>query len=217
MTQDSYFIDEYGVKYSLYKTNLIEAPWYIKEYEIPEGVAIVGRQAFLRNGQLKKIKLPSTVREIRASAFEGCSIEELNLPEGLLEIHPGAFYQTPIHTLKLPATLRAIGEESFAHCPLTHVELPESLVAIGEAAFDKCLKLESITSLSPRFKTIDGVLFSGDMKTLLCYPPAKKAEHYEIPEGVDPQTLGAYIDMIGASDDKGMAVPFFEASPVLDQ
>lgn len=38
-----------------------------------------------------------------------------------------------------------------------------------------------------------------------------------IPEGVDPQTLGAYIDMIGASDDKGMAVPFFEASPVLDQ
>lgn len=195
MTKNSFFIDDQGVKYSPYKTNLIEAAWYIKEYDIPEGVTTVGRQAFLRNSQLKKITFPSTLREIHSSAFEGCGFEELDLPEGLLEIHPGAFYQTPIKTLKLPSTLRAIGEESFMGCLLTHVELPESLVGIGEAAFDKCLNLESITSKSPNFKSVDGVLYSGDMKTLICYPCAKKCEHYEIPEGVETIAFKAFSDV----------------------
>lgn len=38
-----------------------------------------------------------------------------------------------------------------------------------------------------------------------------------IPESTDPQTLASYIDMIGSSDDKGMAVPYFEGAVVEDQ
>ena len=39
----------------------------------------------------------------------------------------------------------------------------------------------------------------------------------DIPASTDPQTLDSYIDMIGSSDDKGMAVPYFEGTAVADQ
>ena len=53
--------------------------------------------------------------------------------------------------------------------------------------FDRCSALESIQVHEDNeyFKTIDGVLFSKDMKYLLCYPDARKGESYTVPEGVE--------------------------------
>lgn len=39
----------------------------------------------------------------------------------------------------------------------------------------------------------------------------------DIPAETDPKTLDSYIDMIGASDDKGMAVPYYEGAPLPNQ
>ena len=44
----------------------------------------------------------------------------------------------------------------------------------------------------PLYKTVDGVLFSKDGKTLLAYPNARTATHYDVPAGVERIGNGAF-------------------------
>ena len=64
--------------------------------------------------------------------------------------------------------------------------IPGSVTEIGAEAFDGCSSLESI-KVSPEqftFAAIDDVLFNRADKALICYPAGKKAESYEIPQGI---------------------------------
>ena len=56
----------------------------------------------------------------------------------------------------------------------------------GGWAFDGCEALAKIdvASGNKNYSSVDGVLFSKDKKTLVCYPPGKAAKSYEIPRGV---------------------------------
>ena len=77
------------------------------------------------NTYVKRVELPGTITEIKASAFENChALESINLPEGLLTIE----------------------EKAFQGChALNHIQLPQGLTAMGENAFYSCFALESIT------------------------------------------------------------------------
>ena len=55
-----------------------------------------------------------------------------------------------------------------------------------------CDALSSLTVSpdNPRFRSVDGVLFSADGKTLYRYPPGRDEAEYAVPDGVE--TLGEY-------------------------
>lgn len=64
-----------GVLFSPDKTILIAFPpgLEIEKYEIPQGTTLIAERAFKQNPFIKEIKIPKTVVNIQAYAFEACS------------------------------------------------------------------------------------------------------------------------------------------------
>ena len=89
---------------------------------------------------------------------------------------------------------------------LTKVTIPASLKEIAANAFYNMRNLTAIEvdENSPYFKSVDGVLFSKDGKTLYAYPQAKAVDRYDIPDGVTSASSYAFtlsrISTIALSD-----------------
>lgn len=106
---------------------------------IPDGVTVIGEEAFLESAEIEQLVLPDSVREIRTAAFMSC---------------------TNLATAALPGALREIGMGAFCQCSsLEHVELPESLETIGMGAFGACAALEQIT-IPAKIRILSGTVFS---------------------------------------------------------
>lgn len=67
---------------------------------------------------------------------------------------------------------------------LTVCKIPTTVQDISEKVFSSYDSLESIECDSDYFKSIDGVLFTADYKTLVHYPPKKNGTDYVIPDSV---------------------------------
>ena len=70
---------------------------------------------------------------------------------------------------------------------ITSITIPESITDIYEYVFYRCSKLTSITvdEKNTVFKSVDGILYSKDGKTLMSYPVAKTATSFTIPSSVE--------------------------------
>ncbi len=96
-------------------------------------------------------------------------------------------YRSNLKSISLPSSLKRIGSGAFFHCySLQYVEIPASVQEIGIQAFGGCFNLEQIivNEGNIHYCSIDGVLFSKDMKSLVAYPAGCGTENYEIPATV---------------------------------
>jgi len=131
-----------------------DAPWYkyaenVTEVIIEEGVTSVGKHAFKEYIQISKVTLPSTLKEIEQSAFEGCtSLTDLDLSETAVNlIDQEAFAECKALTsVAVPASLKTIGTKAFYNCQsLATLDLSKaSLSTLGERAFYQCKALQKI-------------------------------------------------------------------------
>lgn len=127
--------------------------------------------AFSGSNNLRTIEIPSSVETIGARAFYGCgSLVSASIPEGVA----------------------SIGDEAFWGCSsLEEIDLPASLVQLGEQPFaSQKLRRIGVSKSSVTFASVDGVLFSADKKTLVCYPMGRTYGSYSVPEGTT--AIGAY-------------------------
>ena len=114
---------------------------------------------------------------------------EYTIPDGVTCIGYEAFVdQRHLTSIHIPDSVEVIESRAFLNCyALKELTLPRSLKGEWNYAFEHCYSLERI-DISPdneMYATIDGVLFSKDMKQLHMYPIKKKGEIYKIPEGVE--------------------------------
>lgn len=146
-----------------------------KEYNGKPIVAI-GDKAFDRTeanvgfaNWITSITIPDTVTSIGKNAFYGCTrLESITLPEGL----------------------ESIGDEAFRHCnSLKKIEIPASVTSIGDLAFKQAggahLAEINVAADNKNYSSIDGVLFSKDGKTLICYPTGKVGAPYKMPDSTE--------------------------------
>ena len=111
------------------------------------------------------------------------------------EMIPPAAAPAPVSTPNFLDGQTRLNQASFAgYTSLTTVTIPASVMSISEAAFVNLNNLVSfeVDADSPRFKTIDGVLYSKDGTRLVAYPQGKPGDDYVIPDGVTDVSAYAF-------------------------
>ena len=163
-------------------------------------VTKINSQVFYCFYQLTSVKIPKTVKYIGAEAFCGCErLKEIELPDSLQEIRAKAFSEcTSLKKLVLPKKVAVVHSDIVYRCSsLESIDiLSEVMMTLSENAFrtdpNKLLtstyhsELQSINVLSenPSICSVDGVLYSKDLKTLIRCPEHKKGELI-VPNGVE--------------------------------
>ena len=160
----------------------------LRQINIPEGVTSIGEFAFNSCRALENLVLPDSITHIYNYAFDSCSKVNLpSLPENLETLGELAFQDCNFESVTLPDHLVSVARRAFAgNKNLTTVAVPASVESIDSTAFAECKALTAYTVApeNQNYKSVDGVLFTKDGKTLLDYPAAKPGSFYAVPDGV---------------------------------
>ena len=151
-------------------------------YTVPDGVEVIAPHAFDTAWSLTEIILPDTVKEIGEYAFYQSGLKKIKLPDPVKTIKEGTFtYCQSLESVDL-GKVEKIEAHAFQNCGEFTLTLPDTLTDIEPLAFaNSDIKLEA----NGKYKTVDGVLFTDDGKTLVFYPKYLQDEVYTIPEGVE--------------------------------
>jgi hypothetical protein len=167
-------------------------------------VVAIGEGAFEDCWGLTSITIPNGVTEIGDRAFYCCTgLTSITIPNGVTAIGDDAFSVCiGLSSITIPTSVTAIGDRAFRSCnglTLTSITIPASVIEIGDLAFGSCWSLTSITvdARNTRFSSVNGILFSKDGKTLLCYPAGKTYTSYTIPTSVTAIGDWAFEDCWG--------------------
>ena len=128
---------------------------------------------------------------------EQTSVCKVLIQDGVTSIGEKAFSQCESLTeVYLPNSLTKIGASAFIGCTkLQSIRLPAGVSSIGDYAFSDCEKLSAfqLAPDSPAFSVSeDGVLFTRDRKTLVCYPAGKTVSSYQVPFATVEIGVGAF-------------------------
>lgn len=95
----------------------------------------------------------------------------------------------------IPESVTEISSTAFAHnLTVTSVTVPGTTTKIDTAAFTGCTNLQTITVAedNPAYLSVEGVVFSGDGKTLLAYPAGNTQAEYTVPSFVETVASSAF-------------------------
>lgn len=112
---------------------------------IRSGTKSIASGCFIPAKEIKKIKLPESLMEIGAEAFEDINIESIVVPEGVISI--GDFAFSGCRHLKdvYIQGCKSIGMSAFYNCDsIQNVTLSKNLEEIGQFAFSNCINLQTI-------------------------------------------------------------------------
>ncbi len=182
----------------------------LKEIELPEGLKTIGGSAF-SSSALRRIHIPRNVEslgagafkgsslqyvtfaedakltEISGSAFEGCGLlTSVELPSGIKNIGGKAFSGTSLRSIEFPEGLLSIGGYAFSGTRLYEVNIPAKTASVGAGAFASCHALINIYADegNEAYESVDGVLYSEDLKTIHTFPAGREGS-YKIIDGVE--------------------------------
>lgn len=102
------------------------------------------------NDEVKKIKIPSTVKTISENAFDSCYVaESIEIPASVTSIGDYAFKGcASLLSVSIPTSGDdlTIGDGAFIGCSkLTRVNLPDRIISMGGGCFTGCSNLTNIT------------------------------------------------------------------------
>lgn len=187
----------------------------LKSITIPASVETIAYGAFM-NTDLVEVDFTDTYSLTTVSFAEGSKLKTLGewafqkqkaltsitLPEGLTTIGEGAFYScTALQSITLPEGLTTIGDYAFQDCAaLKSINIPANVETVGNyafslwyEAFDNTVPALTEINVSPdnkNFKSVDGVLYTKDGKTLVAYPVGRTDVKFA--DGVTAIQQGAF-------------------------
>ena len=113
--------------------------------QIPEGVEIIGEEAFMDCSFIRKVIIPYGATKIANKAFYSCtSLREVVIPESVVSIGAGAFFGCKsLRGIKIPNGVELIEDLTFKDCTsLTEFIASDSLSYIHAWAFSGCKSLK---------------------------------------------------------------------------
>ena len=118
----------------------------IREIKIPDGVALIGENAF-KNSTLTSIDIPGSVTSIESKAFNSCAnLISIKLPDSVTTMGTAVFEGcSNLTDVTLPGTRMNIMADTFKNCTsLKKIVLPETVQYIRSGAFSNCIALKEI-------------------------------------------------------------------------
>ena len=146
-------------------------------------------------GPGERVAVPDGVTRVRRSAFQrNQSITEIRLPDSVLSVEDGAFMCPYLETIWMGDGVEDIRSPFLNALGLRRVFLGRRVKCIGERSFIWLRRLEyiGVSPENPAYASLDGVLFSKDMRRLIAYPSGKTDAAYVIPDGVEEICPGAF-------------------------
>lgn len=161
-----------GILFDHGQSTLITCPGgRVGSVTIPDGVAVIGYEAFAWCTFLSGIEIPASVASIEDSAFAVCdSLTSITVPQGVTNIGryafascpgladvaiahgvanllEGAFHKcTSLTSITIPGSVASVGREAFSLCSgLTNAVFLTGVGAIGKQAFYECTSLATVT------------------------------------------------------------------------
>ncbi|MBR6613530.1 MAG: leucine-rich repeat domain-containing protein, partial [Clostridia bacterium] len=164
----------------------------LKSVTFADNVVAINKWAFANCSALVSIDLEKSTRltTIKSQLVANCNVLEIiKLPSSITTIEEGAIASSnsltnfEIGHLSNLATI----EYNAISCKVTRLDISSSVQNIEAGAFIYCNNLESINvdASNPNYCSVDGVLFTKDMKTLICYPAGKRDIEYNVPSEVN--------------------------------
>ena len=120
------------------------------------------------------VSLPNTITEIGTRAFAGCTtLKSVTLGEGITKIGTSCFSSSGISSVTIPKTVTTLSINAFVGCDnLDHIDLEEG---------------------NKNYCTLDGILYSMNIDTLIYYPRSKEGA-CELPKSLRVIASGAFYN-----------------------
>ncbi len=156
---------------------------------LPSGLTSLPYSIFQACTSLVSVTLPEGLTNIEMDAFKGCtSLATISIPGGVTNIGPRAFQDClALANPTFPTGLLSIGGNAFTNCDsLTSVNIPASVTSLGGYVFTECSLLTAINVdvANTVYASMDGVLCSEDLTTLILYPSGRSNASYTIPSSI---------------------------------
>lgn len=181
---------------------------------LSEGVETIGKGAFDCCYSLTDLELPQSLKKIDDGAFMNClSLRNLRVPDGVSEIGAKAFETTVFSGLPVPDTQTVVKttiyaskgsyaeqyakengmnvqlDEANGAPTVSELILPKEQNVFDSYEFSKIVTNENlerieVDSENEVYRSVDGVLYTKDMKTLVKVPSKYEVVDFVVPESV---------------------------------
>ena len=150
----------YGV--TIIRGGIFQSWHHIKRVELPSTLKEIGQYAFAECCNLEEIIMPDSVEIVGVEAFHGCSkLKHVTFSRNLHTLESRSFMESGVEEVVLPNNLTCISKQAFSHCEkLKSVKLPRNLKKIEQSAFQYA-DIESI-------KIPDSVTYIGEYAFYNC-------------------------------------------------
>lgn len=160
-----------------------------------DNVLSVGEGAFENAEILSNIEGLSNLETVKERAFRNCALQEWSFCSKIKNIGDEGFCGCNFADIRLSDCVETLGDRAFYKCTfLEKVFIGQKVCSIGEDIFGQCSSLYQINAdeFNTDFSVKNGVLFDADMIELIKYPPAKSGNTYQVPDGIEIISCGAF-------------------------
>lgn len=132
-----------------------------KEITIPEGVTVIGDEAFATCESLEYVSLPDSMETLHNGLFSGCGkLKSIKLPRNLKIIRDYCFAECILlENMEFPNSLYYLGDFALSKTGVKNIIIPDSFTELGKSVFYGCTDLESISIQNNKLR-IGGSLFA---------------------------------------------------------
>lgn len=147
--------------------------------------------------QLDKIVLPKNIEELtHDSVIQDSFLREVVLPNGMKHLD-GIQNCERLEHFEIPESVESIGMYALSGCPkLKELYIPKNVKDIygGLLAGNDQMKGITVSEENQHFVSIDGVVYTKDLKTLIAYPCGSGRKVYKVLDGTEKLGMGAFME-----------------------